>query len=469
MGYFNFAFPSGLCFLIGAILQTYVAISDWNDAKVVEEARIAVANGIIVADDDDWVATDFHPKEVVYYVFNTLGPVCYVLNAVVEIRRVLAALRLHSSIRLVSSEVASDDGTSDDCTQDYLETYVDPDEHACDSTPLLGSSQSYKVGDAIGVVEQLSSITTPLLSPTQSYTDVKSKDTCSTFASGNTSFDHHGDSQSLASSATSSSSSSDSSDSVTELERRWELAASIIFGLGAILETYSTLLDDIYDNDDDDNGTTLADLTSGSLLPFYLTYGLVNIASMHLYLLCGLVELYMQRNSLRLSILQNFFSRESSYDSYVIVGIVFFVSGTLLDCIMSFLFENNIVTSEFVLAKCDLASAILWNICAPLYLMADLVLLHESYGDEDLNMYQSIWNIVSSWCKRTCCNENSGRGQRSRRNHYHHDSLTPEGTEEDGVIFDSLRRNLLLGDFLIPDITTKEERRNHSADYLELP
>jgi hypothetical protein len=435
MGYFQFAFPSGMCFLIGACLQTYVAVSDWNDAREAEAGRVAAAAGIVVADDDDWNSAAFHPVEAVYYVFNTLGPVFYVVNAVVEIRRVLASLRWHDTRRRESGVDSSDPGDGG-------------------------------LGNDDAGAGQPASVSTPLLSPTPSYTVVdNNKDSESTSLTANISFENSDDSESMAASSSSVSASSNSSDSVTETERRWELAASVIFGLGAILETYSTLLDDVYDSDDDDDdgGKKLAALTSGVLLPWFMTYGVINVASMHLYLLCGLVELYMQRKSLSLSTFQNFFSAEGSYDSYIFVGIIFFVMGTLLDCTMSFLFENDIVTNEFVLAKCDLASAILWNVCAPLYLMADLILLHEYYGDDDLNMYHSIWNLLCSWCDRSCHRFCNGESWRTRRRSQYYHPVTPaagDGTE-------SLTRNLLSENFSMSFVTP--EQYHQSPDYDELP
>lgn len=169
------------------------------------------------------------------------------------------------------------------------------------------------------------------------------------------------------------------------------LAAALIFGLAATLEFYSTFLYDYYEDDDSwDDDVYLVE--EENKRPWYISNYRIDFIGMHLYLLCGVVTLYSQRSSF-CSNLKCVFrdddekSEESSPDesSYrfaqllTLVGTLFFITGTLLDCTIAWLsdpairFDAGIHMGNVTISCFGLTSCLLWNIDAIFYIWADVL------------------------------------------------------------------------------------------------
>ncbi|KAL3922670.1 MAG: hypothetical protein SGILL_002084, partial [Bacillariaceae sp.] len=207
--------------------------------------------------------------------------------------------------------------------------------------------------------------------------------------------------------------SASTSTSAVEMEERWwGLVVAIVFGLGAICEIYSTVLDDVYEDADDFDDDHYLIKVENRRKWFVSNYKMTTIA-MHLYLLSGIIQLISQRKSHRGSHVAvccgggenrkrrrsemdpeadhtNMPSGDLTYSSVdffaawiTMVGTLLFVLGTLIDCTISYIYDpqvlneidhNKIVTiNDVVLAHCDVTSSIFWNIDAILYIVADVL------------------------------------------------------------------------------------------------
>lgn len=141
---------------------------------------------------------------------------------------------------------------------------------------------------------------------------------------------------------------------VSSMLQTWDLSIAVFFGFGAIFEFYSTLVDD-----DNVHG-------KGYTIGYY-----VNMVSMHTYLISGLLAIQKDRALLCA------FGRSPSR-CLMSVGVLLFLMGSVLDCVISYLYDPELLTdniiSEVTLTACNLSSSVLWFIDAILYIWADCLI-----------------------------------------------------------------------------------------------
>lgn len=164
----------------------------------------------------------------------------------------------------------------------------------------------------------------------------------------------------------------------------WRLAAALVFGLGAMCEIYSTVLDDVFETEDswvDD----AYHLQVAAERPWFASNYKLNAMSVHLYLVSGLLRFvsFLKASSKATnSRLQYAFpDNDISWRNWILLGAAqVFVVATLFDCILSYIYDPqtwrdaaNVSHDYLFLDKVDTASTILWNVAAVLYILADLM------------------------------------------------------------------------------------------------
>jgi len=172
-------------------------------------------------------------------------------------------------------------------------------------------------------------------------------------------------------------------------EECWrELMGGIIFGVGALFEIYSTLLDDVYEDADDyDDDAYL--LKVARKRGFFVSNYKMNMVAMHLYLLSGILDLVSHRRgqSRRWNL-----SDSESFSAFIMfLGTLFFVIGTCMDAVLSYFYDPEFMhgidphgrldISDLALARSDLTSSILWNLDAICYIIADILIYGLCYQD----------------------------------------------------------------------------------------
>jgi hypothetical protein len=309
----------------------------------------------LVDDDDDDGVYVYTFSDKAYYVLYTLGPLLYLCNSIVDIRWAMAFLSFPS----LSC-----------CCFNRNQATIAPTENFEDFHPLLANEDHSTHGNA-------------------------------------------------AISASISATSMSTSTSVEMEERWWGLVVAIVFGLGALCEIYSTVLDDVYEDADDYDDDHYLIKIEKRRKWFVSNYKMTTIA-MHLYLLCGIIQLISQRKSHRGSHFavccggakrrqqqdgtdddhDRQTTRLSFVDSFAIwimmIGTLLFIIGTLMDCVISYIYDPQVLheidrnkainVNDVVLAICDVTSSIFWNVDAILYIVAD-VLVYRLYDRTG-----STWN-----------------------------------------------------------------------------
>jgi hypothetical protein len=182
----------------------------------------------------------------------------------------------------------------------------------------------------------------------------------------------------------------------TSTNSGWFLIAATLFGMGAVCQIYSTVLDDVYEQEDAWCDDTYLLETAAGRQWFTSNYKMKTI-SMHLYLLSGLLHLQALRCvyccccyhpsppgrvDMRPSSTLVMVSR------LVMCGKLLFVVGALMDCLISWIYDPQTLRGIYsifpaldavMLGKLDVTSSFLWNAGAVLYLMAQMMTYHR-YG-----------------------------------------------------------------------------------------
>ena len=134
----------------------------------------------------------------------------------------------------------------------------------------------------------------------------------------------------------------------------WDLNIAVFFGIGAILEFYSTFFDE-----DDIRARR------------YTTGYYINMVSMHTYLISGLLAAQKDR-ALLCTIAR------SPARCFVSLGILLFLMGSILDCVISYLYDPELqsenIISKVTLAACNFSSSALWFADAFFYVWADCLI-----------------------------------------------------------------------------------------------
>ncbi|KAL3910176.1 MAG: hypothetical protein SGARI_002254, partial [Bacillariaceae sp.] len=289
----KYSLSSNIFFLAGACCQTFVSV--WDLLSAIYDSD---------DDDDDDGVYIYTFSDRAYYFMYTLGPTLYLFNSLVDIRWSMAFL-----------------------------TFPNPFKYCCADT-------------------KVAAIATTQDENAPQDTEERSMD-------GNT--------------ASSSSCSRSSSVSGVELEERWwGLVVAIVFGLGAVCEIYSTILDDVYEDADDyDDDSYL--VNQASKLKWFLSNYKITAVSMHLYLLSGVIQLISQRKSHRGSHVAfccndggggggrsrvhgepgpgddsaakgSVCASPHTFAIWIMmVGTILFVTGTLMDCIISYIYDPQVL------------------------------------------------------------------------------------------------------------------------------
>lgn len=338
----TYSMTSNLFFLVGACIQTYTSLIELKDTQA---EWMEDDDG---ASDDDYVLT---AGDKVWYVLYSLAPFLYVINACFDVRWAIENLTLSSLWSWVSR---NNDVPSHELQQEGERM-----------------QQNY---EHIQAVEESGRV------------DTRNDD------------EYEYDANSFSSEESSSVASNYVSKTLGHL------VVAMIFGVGAILECYSTFLDDNYEEEDDwDDDSYLIKVEEKR--SWFVNNYKINFIGMHLYLLSGLIQLVVQRNSYRSGCQvgccgrrfscnphgddtsnESRFSSDRVAQYLMFVGTVLFLCGTLLDCTIAYLSDPEIRhdidpskkvlwdLNELTLSICDLISSVLWNIDAVLYIMADALL-----------------------------------------------------------------------------------------------
>lgn len=127
-------------------------------------------------------------------------------------------------------------------------------------------------------------------------------------------------------------------------DSRRDISSAATFGIGAALEAVSTL----FPGDED-----------------LRQYG-SNMLSCHVYLLSGLLSIRGHSSSL---------AYRSPAEAFMSLGLLLFAAGSLIDVVMSYLYDPELSNiSTLTLARCNLASSLLWLLDAIFYMTADFIL-----------------------------------------------------------------------------------------------
>lgn len=374
---------SNLIFLLGSSCQTYLAIIDLR-ASIRRKAEMENDDydydyDYYYAGDDTYVYT---VQDDVYYILYGLGPFLCIINACIDLRWQLE----YSKISPLSS-------LSSCCRRCWCF--------------FRGSER-----------KQQESVTSSSSSITSSSTLSDDYDVSSPL--------HYEDSIDDSSLSTFHSTESSSSSSLSG--EYWGYVVVSLFGLGSVLSFYSTFLDDYFEDQDKwDDDSYLIKMEKKR--PWYACNYKINFIAIHLYLLSGVVDLLVQRNSMsaggsrnKLSCdirklfsvcfnrsntnnnnntsddVKQLLSKNNSFSSSeeveetttriaklcMFIGTFLFVSGTLLDCTIAILYDpqqrhelnpDHIVNIDKVLlGTAGLTSCLLWTIDAILYIIADFFL-----------------------------------------------------------------------------------------------
>ena len=374
---------SNLIFLLGSSCQTYLAIIDLR-ASIRRKAEMENDDydydyDYYYAGDDTYVYT---VQDDVYYILYGLGPFLCIINACIDLRWQLE----YSKISPLSS-------LSSCCRRCWCF--------------FRGSER-----------KQQESVTSSSSSITSSSTLSDDYDVSSPL--------HYEDSIDDSSLSTFHSTESSSSSSLSG--EYWGYVVVSLFGLGSVLSFYSTFLDDYFEDQDKwDDDSYLIKMEKKR--PWYACNYKINFIAIHLYLLSGVVDLLVQRNSMSAGGSRNklscdirklfsvcfnrsntnnnnntsddakqLLSKNNSFSSSeeveetttriaklcMFIGTFLFVSGTLLDCTIAILYDpqqrhelnpDHIVNIDKVLlGTAGLTSCLLWTIDAILYIIADFFL-----------------------------------------------------------------------------------------------
>ena len=376
---------SNLIFLLGSSCQTYLAIIDLR-ASIRRKAEMENDDydydyDYYYAGDDTYVYT---VQDDVYYILYGLGPFLCIINACIDLRWQLE----YSKISPLSS-------LSSCCRRCWCF--------------FRGSER-----------KQQESVTSSSSSITSSSTLSDDYDVSSPL--------HYEDS--IDDSSLSTFHSTESSSSLSG--EYWGYVVVSLFGLGSVLSFYSTFLDDYFEDQDKwDDDSYLIKMEKKR--PWYACNYKINFIAIHLYLLSGVVDLLVQRNSMSAGGSRNklscdirklfsvcfnrsntnnnnntsddakqLLSKNNSFSSSeeveegveetttriaklcMFIGTFLFVSGTLLDCTIAILYDpqqrhelnpDHIVNIDKVLlGTAGLTSCLLWTIDAILYIIADFFL-----------------------------------------------------------------------------------------------
>jgi len=283
----------------------------------------------------------------------------------------------------------------------------------------------------------------------------------------------------------------------------WGYVVVSLFGLGSVLSFYSTFLDDYFEDQDKwDDDSYLIKMEKKR--PWYACNYKINFIAIHLYLLSGVVDLLVQRNSMSAGGSRNklscdirklfsvcfnrsntnnnnntsddakqLLSKNNSFSSSeeveeeveetttriaklcMFIGTFLFVSGTLLDCTIAILYDpqqrhelnpDHIVNIDKVLlGTAGLTSCLLWTIDAILYIIADFFLYSLHIEDSKARRFLSNgFKIPSSITDHT---------NDSDSNH-HSDTATTASTIPMQFIEEKQQHKLV--DVLLSSSTTNE-------------
>ena len=302
----KYSLCSNLLFLVGASIQTYVAIWDVADATAA-----AASTDPATENDDKSASIDFMDdifdhddlSSRIYYLLNSMGPLLFIVNAIVDIK-------FATTLRPLPT---GDSGRN--------------------TTTTINHSNTRE-----GMQGRIYSVLSDLL---------------------------HGGVM-------------DREEGISEthiMEKMWDLASAITFGVGATLEFSGTLFDD----DDEENAAA----DEGSYFPSYI----VNMLSMHIYLISGLIATHKDRELIC-------YPGGSIARRLIACGMMLFLMGSILDCVISYLYNpilaHDHILSDLSLSWCNLLSTLLWNVDAIFYVMADF-LLFSLYNTRAFTTCRSCW------------------------------------------------------------------------------
>lgn len=309
----KYSLCSNLLFLVGASIQTYVAIWDVADATSADPENDDKSASVDFMDD---IFDHDDLSSRIYYLLNSLGPFLYMVNAIVDIK---------FATTLRSSPTRGGGGGGN-------------------TTTIAAVNISNTGSEEQG---QISSFLSDLL---------------------------HGGVM-------------DREEGISEthiMEKMWDLASAITFGVGATLEFYGTFFDDAEEEN------TAAD--EGSYFPSYI----VNILSMHIYLISGLIATHKDRELIC-------YPGGSISRRLIACGMMLFLMGSILDCVISYLYNPTLahdhILSDLSLSWCNLLSTLLWNVDAIFYVMADF-LLFSVYDTGAFTPCRSCWAWIRKHCRR---------------------------------------------------------------------
>jgi len=183
------------------------------------------------------------------------------------------------------------------------------------------------------------------------------------------------------------------------MEKFLDFATGVTFGIGAVLEFYSTFFDD---GDDDDSDITVISSPVVHNNQQHLAakrYYKVNMIAMHTYLISGLLVVHKDRSLLC-------YPGGSLARRLIACGMILFLMGSILDCVISYLFNpalvassHNAIITDVTLALCNLCSTLLWNANAILYVTAD-ILVFPICQTKLCRPVRSFWVWLKQHCMR---------------------------------------------------------------------
>jgi hypothetical protein len=193
----------------------------------------------------------------------------------------------------------------------------------------------------------------------------------------------------------------------------WFVTAATFFGLGALCQIYSTVLDDVYEQEDAWCDDSYLLQTAEGRRWITSNYKMTTL-SMHLYLLSGILHLFALRHACgccghhlaQPGPIDDMNVRNSSTwmiaSRLAFCGTLLFVVGTLMDCFISWIYDPQTLRGIYsifpaldivVLAKVDVTSSILWNASAVLYLLAHRMVYHRYDGSSKV---PDCWHSIET-------------------------------------------------------------------------
>lgn len=157
------------------------------------------------------------------------------------------------------------------------------------------------------------------------------------------------------------------------------LMAAMIFGMAAMCEIYSTILDDVFQTED----SWIDDAYHSQLAanrPWFASNYKMTMIAMHLYLVSGMMYFESLRRPQQSLLSTTPVDTSIMKITYIrLSGTLLFMVGTLMDCLLTYIDDPQTLHGADVshnylfLDKFNAISSILWNVAAGMFVLADIV------------------------------------------------------------------------------------------------